>query len=65
MEVFILNTLRKFFIIDILKKEYGEEEYETVSSMHYRSPGNQRADKDIIHPAVHGVVPGLLRPGRS
>ena len=55
----------KIFYFDILKKEYGEEEYETVSPMHYRSPWNQRIDKDTVYPAVYGVVPGLLRPGRS
>lgn len=66
MKVFLFWThYENFLFFAMLNKEYGEEEYETVSSMHYRSPGNPRADKDNLYPAVHGVVPGLLRPGRS
>lgn len=64
--LFYFNEIMKIFYFQIhSEKEYGTEEYETVSSMSYRLPGNQRDDKDTVHPAVYGVVPGLLRPGRS
>ena len=55
----------KVFYFVSLKKVYGEEKYETLSSLRDRSPGDQRAKKDNLYPAVHGVVPGLLRPGGS
>ena len=50
----------ELFYFDILTKKCGTEEYETVSSVRNRLPGNKGANQDPVYSGVYGFVPGLL-----
>ena len=57
---FYFKQNRELFYFDILTKKCGTEEYETVSPVRYRLPGNRGANQDPVYSGVYGFVPGLL-----